>query len=204
MPEKILCVDDEPSILRGFERVLNGTFPIQTATSGEEGLALITGPEPFAVVVSDMRMPGMDGIQFLRKLKEIAPDTVRMMLTGNADQQTAIDAVNKGSIFRFLTKPCSPEDLEQAIAAGIQQYKLVMAERELLEKTLIGCVKTLTDILSIVNPIAFSRASRVRHLAKSVAVQQNGKCMAGRGGGHAFTGGLCVGARSDTRESESR
>src|SRR6266404_8812143 len=123
MSEKILCVDDESSILRGFERVLDGTFPIQTATSGEEGLTLVSEQEPFAVVVSDMRMPGMDGIQFLRKLKEIAPDTVRMMLTGNDDQQTTIDAVNRGNIFRFLTKPCSPEDLEQAIVAGIQQYK---------------------------------------------------------------------------------
>ena len=171
MPEKILCVDDEPNILKGYQRVLSGTFLIETATSGEDGLALIAGQDCFAVVISDMRMPEMDGIQFLRKVKEIAPDAVRMMLTGNADQQTAIDAINTGNIFRFLPKPCSPADLGQAISAGIQQYRLVMAERELLEKTLTGCVKTLTDVLSLVNPIAFSRASRVRRLAKDIAVR---------------------------------
>src|SRR5439155_4803424 len=117
MPDKILCVDDELNILKAYQRVLNGPFLIETATSGQDGLALVSADDPFAVVVSDMRMPGMDGIEFLRKMKEVAPDTVRMMLTGNGDQQTAIDAVNKGNIFRFLPKPCSPEDLGQAITA---------------------------------------------------------------------------------------
>jgi response regulator RpfG family c-di-GMP phosphodiesterase len=171
MSVKILCVDDEPNILKAYQRVLSGTFLIETATSGQDGLARLSHDDPFAVVVSDMRMPGMDGIEFLRKMKEVAPDTVRMMLTGNADQQTAIDAVNTGNIFRFLTKPCSPEDLGQAISAGIEQYRLVMAERELLEKTLKGCVKTLTDILSLINPIAFSRASRLRRLAREIAIK---------------------------------
>ena len=132
MPEKILCVDDEPNILNAYKRALRGTFLIETAAGGAEGLAILKGPDPFAVVVSDMRMPGMDGVEFLREVKQIVPDTVRIMLTGNGDQQTAIDAVNRGSIFRFLTKPCSPEDLSQAIDAAIQQYRLVMAEKELL------------------------------------------------------------------------
>lgn len=171
MPEKILCVDDEPNILNAYKRALRGTFLIETAAGGAEGLAILKGPDPFAVVVSDMRMPGMDGVEFLREVKQIVPDTVRIMLTGNSDQQTAIDAVNRGSIFRFLTKPCSPEDLSQAIDAAIQQYRLVMAEKELLEKTLTGCVKTLTDILSLVNPTAFSRAGRVRRLARDVAAK---------------------------------
>ena len=165
MPEKILCVDDEPNILNAYKRALRGTFLIETAAGGAEGLAILKGPDPFAVVVSDMRMPGMDGVEFLREVKQIVPDTVRIMLTGNSDQQTAIDAVNRGSIFRFLTKPCSPEDLSQAIDAAIQQYRLVMAEKELPEKTLTGCVKTLTDILSLVNPTAFSRAGRPRRSA---------------------------------------
>ncbi|MCK5557321.1 MAG: response regulator, partial [Candidatus Hydrogenedentes bacterium] len=113
-------------------------------------------------------MPGMDGIQFLTTAKERTPDSVRMMLTGNADQQTAIDAVNEGSIFRFLTKPCPPEKLAATIEAGIEQYRLIVAERELLEKTLSGSVKVLTEILSLVNPTAFSRASRIRRYVKHI------------------------------------
>ena len=73
---------------------------------------------PFAVVVADMRMPGMDGVEFLQHVKEMSPDTVRIMLTGNADMQTAIDAVNKGNIFRFLTKPCPYETMTVAVNAG--------------------------------------------------------------------------------------
>src|SRR5262245_27435755 len=102
MNEKILCVDDEPNILEGYQRSLRKDFQIEIATGGTEGLEAMTRNGPYAVIVSDMRMPGMDGVQFLSRVKDISPDTVRVMLTGNADQQTAIEAVNEGSIFRFL------------------------------------------------------------------------------------------------------
>jgi len=168
---KILCVDDEPNILEAYQRSLRKQFRIETASGGEQGLEAIAKNGPFAVIVADMRMPGMDGVQLLTKVREKAPDTVRIMLTGNADQRTAIDAVNEGWIFRFLTKPCSPEILGKALAAGIEQYRLITSERELLQKTLTGSVKILTDILSLVNPTAFSRASRVRRLASEMAAQ---------------------------------
>lgn len=128
---------------------------------------------PFAVAVSDYRMPGMDGIQFLSLARQIAPDTVRIMLTGFADLQGAIDAVNEGNIFRFLTKPCSPEAFIKAITAGIEQYRLVMAERELLDKTLKGSIKILTDILSIMSPVAYGQASRLSRMAKRLALRLN-------------------------------
>src|SRR5829696_4359 len=135
---KILCVDDERNVLEAYQRSLRKEFHIEIATSGAEGLAAVESQGPYAVIVSDMRMPGMDGIRFLAKVKEKAPDSVRIMLTGNADQQTAIEAVNEGNIFRFLTKPCPPETLAKALSAGLQQYWLVVAEKELLEKTLSG------------------------------------------------------------------
>lgn len=168
MNVKILFVDDDPNILRSLTRRQNGHFQIETANSGHEGLALLESQGPFTVVVSDMRMPVMDGIQFLEKVKEYSPDTVRMMLTGNADLQTAIDAVNKGSIFRFLTKPCPSQVLVEAIISGVKQYRLVNAERELLEKTLKGTTEVLTEILGMVNPVAFSRASRASKLIKGI------------------------------------
>jgi DNA-binding response OmpR family regulator len=116
--------------------------------------------------MSDMRMPGMNGAQFLTAVRERWPDTVRLMLTGNADIQTAIDAVNEGCVFRFLTKPCPENVLKGALQAALAQYELITAEKELLEKTLYGSVKVLTEILALVNPAAFSRASRLHHTVK--------------------------------------
>src|SRR3990172_4411991 len=169
MDEKILFVDDEPNILSAYQRQSRRQFTIETALGGELGLAAISTHGPYAVIVADMRMPSMDGIQFLSKVKTIAPDSVRMMLTGNADQQTAINAINEGNIFRFLTKPCPPDVLANTLTAGIEQYRLVTAEKELLEKTLRGSVKVLTDILTLVNPTAFGRASRVQRLVRMIS-----------------------------------
>ena len=169
MKEKILCVDDERHILEAYQRSLRKEFHIETALGGAEGLAAVESRGPYAVVVSDMRMPGMDGVQFLAQLKERAPNTVRVMLTGNADQQTAMEAVNEGNIFRFLNKPCAPETLAKTLVAGINQYRLVMAEKELLEKTLSGSIQVLTDILSLINPTAFGRTMRVRRLVQQLA-----------------------------------
>ncbi len=171
MTEKILFVDDDDHILRAFRRHLPDLFAIETAGSGAAGLELINTHGPFAVVVADMRMPAMDGIQFLARVKAVAPDTVRIMLTGNVDLQTAIDAINEGNIFRFLTKPCSINTLVSVLRLGLEQYRLVTAERELLEKTLSGSIKVLTEILSLANPKAFSRASRARRVVRDIAAQ---------------------------------
>ena len=169
MNERVLLVDDDPNILAAYKRQFRKLFDIDIADSGEKGLEAVETNEPFAVIVADMRMPGMDGVQLLTKVKELAPDTVRMMLTGNADQQTAVDAVNEGSIFRFLTKPCPPEVFTNAIRAGLEQYRLITVEKELLENTLSGSVKVLVDVLSLVNPEAFSRASRIKRYIEHIA-----------------------------------
>ena len=169
MSERILCVDDDPNVLQAYERALRKRFHIEPALGGEEALEAVTTQGPYAVVVADMRMPGMNGVQLLAKIRELAPDTVRMMLTGNADQQTALEAVNEGQIFRFLNKPCPPESFAKALEAALAQHGLITAERELLSKTLSGSIKLLTDILSLVNPAAFGRASRVRRLVSQIS-----------------------------------
>jgi response regulator RpfG family c-di-GMP phosphodiesterase len=142
---------------------------VETADSGPLGLELLAEKGPFAVVVADMFMPGMDGIQFLSAVEDRAPDTVRMMLTGKANLTMAIDSVNKGHIFRFLTKPCPKDTLIESIEAGVRQYELITAERKLLENTLSGSVEVLTDMLSMVNPVAFSRATRIRRYVVHIA-----------------------------------
>ena len=171
--EKILLVDDEQSVLDAFHRQLRKKYQMETALSGHEGMEKIADSGPFAVIISDMRMPVMDGITFLMEVRQVAPETVRMMLTGNPDQHTAIEAINRGAIFRFLTKPCTHEDLTEAIDAGLVQYRLITAEKELLEKTLKGSIKMLTDILSLAYPIAFSQSMRLRKYAAQIAQKLN-------------------------------
>ncbi len=168
MSDRILCVDDDPNILQAYQRTLRKQFNLETMQGGEAALAAIARSGPYAVVVADMRMPGMNGVELLARIKTVAPDTVRMMLTGNNDQQTALEAINEGEIFRFLTKPCAPETLAKALQAGIRQYQLVTAERELLSKTLSGSVKLLTDIMGLMNPAASGRASRVHRIAREL------------------------------------
>lgn len=170
MNEKILFVDDEPAVLDGYRRLLHKDFNLETAVGAGEGLAAIAANrgEPFNVVVSDIRMPGMDGVEFLSRVRLVSPDTIRMALTGNAEIKTAVEAVNEGAIFRFLTKPCDKIVLSKALTAGLMQYRLVIAEKELLEKTLSGSIKVLTEVLSLVNPAAFSRAVRIRNYVQHV------------------------------------
>ncbi len=171
MKEKILIVDDESDILETFKRTLRKQFNVDTAIGAQEGLKLVSSNGPYAVIVSDLRMPIIDGVQFLSKVKSMAPDTVRIMITGNADLQTAIDAVNKGNVFRFLTKPCEPALFITVLKSAIGQYNLVLAERDLLEKTLSRSVKTLVDILSMVNPVAFGRSRRLQRYTRHIANQ---------------------------------
>jgi YesN/AraC family two-component response regulator len=161
MAEKILLVDDEPNVLDGFRRTLGREFTLETAVGGQEALALMD-KGPYAVVVSDMRMPGMDGVQLLSRVKTQSPDTIRVMLTGHADMETAINAINEGSIFRFLSKPATKEMMAKTLTAALVQYRLVTAEKHLLEQTLSGALQVLTEVLSLVNPAAFSRAARAR------------------------------------------
>lgn len=173
MSTKILCVDDDANILAAYQRTLRKQFSIDTAISGQQGLSILKAHGPYAVVVADMQMPGMNGIEFLLEVQETAPETVRMMLTGNADQLTAMEAINKGQVHQFLNKPCPPETLALALEGGIKQYRLITAERELLEKTLSGSIKLLTEILSMVEPQSFGRGQKLREYMRAFLQSDN-------------------------------
>ena len=167
--KKILFVDDEPNILAAFQRQLRKQFSLETAVGPAAGLALLENWRDYAVVVADMQMPEMTGVEFLVKVRELSQDIVLMMLTGNADQATAMDAINRGSIFRFLSKPCSTEQLTAALEAGLLQHQFITAERELLENTLSGSIKVLTEILAMVEPKSFGQAETLRNRMRVVA-----------------------------------
>jgi FixJ family two-component response regulator len=169
-PEKLLFVDDDPRILAGFRRQLRGRFEVETDESPTSALEKIVRDGPFAVVVSDMRMPGpLNGAAFLAKVRQSSPHSIRVMLTGETDLGNAIKAVNEGAVFRFLTKPCATEDMIHVLDTGLQQYRLLQTERELLDKTLVGAANLLAEALSIVNPAAFNRTSNIKRYAEGVA-----------------------------------
>jgi response regulator RpfG family c-di-GMP phosphodiesterase len=169
MSAKILFVDDDPNILAGYLRQLHNLFTIEVAQSGEEALTKIGKDGDYAVIVTDMRMPGMDGVEFLKQVSKAAPHTVRMVLTGYADQQAMTDALNEGHVYRFLTKPCAPEVMAEALKAALAQYRFFVAEKELMEKTLIGSISILVDLLSISEPQMFERGKRLRDNVHKVA-----------------------------------
>ena len=168
---RVLFVDDEPNLLSGLTRQLHAQFDVTTAVGGAEGLKTFAEKGPFPVVVSDLQMPGMDGVTFLGRVRHVCPDTVRILLTGQADLNSAISAVNEGHIFRFLTKPCPTDVLSKSLIAAEAQYKLIISEKILLEQTLQGSIKTLMDILSLASPAVFSRANRIKLYAKDLLAQ---------------------------------
>ncbi|HOM04548.1 MAG TPA: SpoIIE family protein phosphatase [Candidatus Kapabacteria bacterium] len=134
MNKKILFVDDEINVLHGYRRNLRSLFDVHIANSGSEALKIIAEQGDFAVIISDYRMPEMDGIELLHKVKEISPDTIRIILTGFADMQIAIEAINEGNIFRFLTKPLPTDKLINSINDALEQYRLITTEKELTRK----------------------------------------------------------------------
>lgn len=166
---RVLCVDDEPNVLAGLRRTLRGKYEVTTAAGASAGLAAVRDGEPFSVVISDLRMPEMDGITFLERARELTPDTQRILLTGQADMGSALDAVNRGAVFRFLLKPCASEQLESSIAAAVEQHLLVTAERVLLQQTLNGSLRALTDVLALISPAGFGRAARAKALVAEVS-----------------------------------
>ena len=166
---RVLFVDDDRNILAAFRRQLRGIVDIETAAGGREGLSMMKEHGPFGAVVVDMQMPEMNGIELLQQYRKIAPDVVRIMLTGNADQETAVRALNDGQIFRFLNKPCSTEDIVSVTKQALEQHRLLTAEKELLQKTLAGSVKVLTDILALVDPGSFGDVVGLREPIRKIA-----------------------------------
>jgi len=173
--EKILFVDDEQYVLEALTRQLHQAYPVKTAGSASEALEILKSKGPFAAVVSDLRMPGMDGIALLAEVRKRYPNTVRIILSGDADLKKAIEAVNSGQVFRFLTKPCSANGLATTLSLAVRQYQLLTSEKDLLNKTLKGSISMLSEVLSLANSRAFSRGYRIRNIVVEIAKQMGMK-----------------------------
>jgi response regulator RpfG family c-di-GMP phosphodiesterase len=168
---KVLCVDDEVRVVEGLATLLRKGYEVHIASSGELALQKLREVRGLAVVISDMRMPSMDGATFLHEMARRCPDATRILLTGHAELEAAKRAVNEGQIFRFLTKPCPFDELKAAIDAGVTHHHLVTAERSVLRETLIGCIRALMDVLAMSNPVAFGRANGIKRLAVDLAAK---------------------------------
>jgi len=133
----IILVDDEESITKALRRLFRkDDYQLLTALSGSEGLELLKKvEEPVSLIISDQRMPGMTGSQFLKESKKIFPDAVRFLLTGYSDMEAIIEAVNKGGIHRYLSKPWNDDDLMLQVRQSLEQYELVLENRRLLALT---------------------------------------------------------------------
>ena len=166
--EQILIVDDEELLLELYVAELGGTFDIVTATSGSAALSMLSGSSSMAVVIADMHMPEMSGIDVLRRSQQAAPHVARIMMTSDIDQSIAVDAVNSGAGFRFLNKPCSLDRLASAIRAGIEEHHRRRTELQMLASTVSGSVSLMGEILAIVCPLAFGRAQRVARIVEEL------------------------------------
>jgi len=168
---KIVCIDDEPNVLAGMAVNLRRDFEVLSATNGADGLKLLADHKDVTVVVSDMRMPGMSGAVVLARAREQFPDVTRVLLTGQADLQSAISAVNDGQVFRFLTKPCARDQLLVALRAAADHHRLITAEKVLLEHTLKGAIAALVDVLALTSPTTFGRANRIKTRVAELATE---------------------------------
>jgi len=123
MTEKVLFVDDSVEILSALQRALRRQFDAETAESGPEALELIDTKGPFAVIITDKNMPGMDGITFLHAAKEKAPNAVCLMMTGQAEDETIRSAIEEGYISSILAKPCGRKELQAAVQTAMDTYR---------------------------------------------------------------------------------
>lgn len=176
---RVLCVDDETRVLEGLERNLGDQYDIVTAEGGEAGVAEITATPDFDVIISDMRMPNMNGAVFLGHARRLIPDAQRVLLTGEADAESARAAVNEGQIFRYLVKPCPIAELSRAIEAGAATKRRAIADREMLETTVAGSVKLLGEILALAAPGCFRETpgvtSIVEHMCERLGLRETWK-----------------------------
>lgn len=148
---RILFVDDERNVLRSLERLfLEEEYEIFTAASGQEGLDTLKQSGPFKLVVSDYRMPAMNGVEFLSEVCNRWPDTERMILSGYADTAAIVSAINEGQIYKFIAKPWNDDELLRTVHEALDRYQLRATNRQLLEELTAANaeLKTINDNLN--------------------------------------------------------
>lgn len=171
MTRKILMIDDDRDILASYQVNLRKDFIVRIASNANQVMEILKAEDDIGVIVTDYKMPDVNGINLLKMIRQIYPDPIRIMITGFADMQIAVNAVNEGSIFRFLTKPMPTPELKQIIQDALIQYNLKKNEKELLNNTLKGTLKLLIDLISISIPQSLNIGSQARAVARKIGVK---------------------------------
>jgi response regulator RpfG family c-di-GMP phosphodiesterase len=163
----VLLVDDESEILEALCVQLRRDHQVLTAESGDDALRVLAEKGPVAAVISDLRMPGMDGVELLRRLQLEYPDTTRVLHTAQSDLNAAISAINDGGVYRYLAKPVKTEELRATVQDAVAMNDRSTTERHLLDTTLKSSIQALFGCLELASPVAFGRAGRIRsHVAE--------------------------------------
>ncbi len=141
---RILCVDDERNVLRALKRLfIDDDYEILDAVSGEEGLGIMRNVTPVQIVISDYRMPGMNGVDFLKEVCRHWPETVRIVLSGFSDMAAVISAINEGQIYKFVPKPWNDDELKITVSNAIDLYFLNVKNRRITSE-----LQTVSEKLS--------------------------------------------------------
>lgn len=174
---KILCVDDESANLRLLERLFRDSYDVITASGGVEALALLEVHD-CAVIISDQRMPGMSGIEFLKRAADLRRQTVRIMLTGYTDAGTLVEAINSGVVYKYITKPWVNDDLTATVKRALQHYETSKAQRQLqlqnerLQSRLKALRDSLIDMVSgmldLKDPLSREHARRTSEYSRAI------------------------------------
>jgi len=171
MTRKILMIDDDKDILASYQVNLRKDFIVRIASNANQAMEILKEEADIGVIVTDYKMPDVNGINLLKMIRQIYHDPIRIMITGFADMQIAVNAVNEGSIFRFLTKPMPTPELKQIIQDALVQYNLKKNEKELLNNTLKGTLKLLIDLISLSIPQSLNIGSQARMIARKIGVK---------------------------------
>ena len=168
---KVLFLDDDLQVLKAFKRVMRKELDLRTADNGHAALAILRKHPEIDVVVTDQRMPEMDGATFLVHAYRLAPNTMRIMLTGTNSLNVATAALNQGHVYKFINKPSNPKEILKAILQAYEERRRFLKDKDLLEQTLEGAVRVMMEVLALSNPGAYRRARRVQRWADDIALR---------------------------------
>jgi response regulator RpfG family c-di-GMP phosphodiesterase len=158
---RILCVDDERNVLRALERIfLDDDYQILTACSGEEGLQLLQAAPRVQVVISDYRMPGMNGVEFLKEVFRKHPQTIRIVLSGYADTASVVAAINEGQIYKFIPKPWNDDELRMTVVQALESFLIKQKNEELAEELRVKNGE-LRDLNANLERLVYERTSQL-------------------------------------------
>lgn len=169
--QRILIVDDDRDLLLALSEGLLGAFRVEISSDPREALERLRSMPELAVVIADMRMPGMSGLELLRQARSIAPSASRVMLTSADDAQTAIAAINEGNVCRFLTKPCGLQVLEATIREALELRQTLHHLLEAQFRMLTGLVEVLSKVIQMVKPESHALAQRLRQRMRELALE---------------------------------